>query len=43
MDLNNNINSKDINYSWNQLKHGILSTVDQNVPSKIIKKKHHIP
>jgi hypothetical protein len=21
-DINNNINSKDINYSWNQLKHG---------------------
>ena len=42
-DINNNINSKDINYSWNQLKHGILSTVDQNVPSKMIKKKNHIP
>jgi hypothetical protein len=23
--------------------HGILSTVDQNVPSKVIKKKNHIP
>jgi hypothetical protein len=42
-DINNNINSKDINYSWNQLKHGIVSTVDQNVQSKMIKKKHHIP
>ena len=42
-DINNNINSKDINFSWNQLKHGILSTVDQNEPSKMIKKKHHIP
>jgi hypothetical protein len=42
-DINNNINSKDINYSWNRLKHCILSTVGQNVPSKIIKKKYHIP
>jgi hypothetical protein len=42
-DINNNINSKDINYSWNQLKHCILSTVGQNVPSKIIKKIYHIP
>jgi hypothetical protein len=27
-DINNNTNSKDINYTWNQLKHCILSTVD---------------